>query len=325
MIELPQYVCPQHRLPLEDRFQSLECTEGCSYPVREEIPRFVPAESYASAFGAQWLHYRQTQLDSYTGVTISEDRLRRCVGEELWARLPGMKVLEAGCGAGRFTEVLLKRGALLTSVDLSVAVDANRQNFPVSPKHRIAQADITRLPFSPGGYDLVVCLGVIQHTPHPELTISRLAEQVAPGGWLVIDHYAPTLGYYLRLTPLFRAVLKRLKPEHTIPISERLVNFFLPLHRALRRSSFGSLLLGRISPVMEYYTTIPELCDAHQREWAMLDTHDSLTDWYKHFRDERQVRKALERLGMQEIWCNKGGNGVEARARASREGSDVKV
>ncbi|HEY0787434.1 MAG TPA: methyltransferase domain-containing protein, partial [Thermoanaerobaculia bacterium] len=88
--------------------------------------------SYADAFGAQWRRYSRTQLDSYTGTTISRDRLRRCLGEELWEGLSGRKVLEAGCGAGRFTEVLLERGAILTSVDLSDAVVANAENFPPS-------------------------------------------------------------------------------------------------------------------------------------------------------------------------------------------------
>jgi 2-polyprenyl-3-methyl-5-hydroxy-6-metoxy-1,4-benzoquinol methylase len=101
-------------------------------------------------------------------------------------------VLEAGCGAGRFTEVLLKRGASVTSIDLTDAVAANQENFPQSEHHRIAQADILRLPFSPKQFDAVFCLRVIQHTPSPEAAIAALYDQVRPGGLLVIDHYAPT-------------------------------------------------------------------------------------------------------------------------------------
>src|SRR5205807_9547168 len=57
-------------------------------------------------------HYRTTQLDSYTRSNLSADRLRRCLGEELWRALqapaPRLSILEAGCGAGRFTEVLTR-------------------------------------------------------------------------------------------------------------------------------------------------------------------------------------------------------------------------
>ena len=42
-------------------------------------------------------------------------------------------------------------------------------------------------------------------------------------------------------------------------------------------------------------------------------THDSLTDWYKHFRTKGQIERTLESLGAVAIWCGYGGNGVEAR------------
>ena len=73
------------------------------YPVIDGIARFAPRSTYAEAFGEQWQRYRQTQLDSYTGFPVSEIRLRRCLGEDVWDSLRGKLVLEAGCGAGRFT------------------------------------------------------------------------------------------------------------------------------------------------------------------------------------------------------------------------------
>jgi 2-polyprenyl-3-methyl-5-hydroxy-6-metoxy-1,4-benzoquinol methylase len=75
------------------------------------IPRLLALESnYADAFGEQWNQYRMTQLDSYTNTTISKERLKRCLGDVLWQRLEQLErleILETGCGAGRFTEVLL--------------------------------------------------------------------------------------------------------------------------------------------------------------------------------------------------------------------------
>jgi hypothetical protein len=76
------------------------------------------------------------------------------------------------------------------------------------------------------------------------------------------------------------------------------------------------MLLSRFSPLLCYYHAHPGLNDALQRDWAYLDTHDSLTDWYKHFRTCRQIRGTLEELGLCEIWCESPGNGnVEARGR----------
>ena len=77
-------------------------------------------------------------------------------------------VLEVGSGAGRFTEILLKHGAIVHSIDYSNAVDANAINNGHHENLTLVQADIRRIPFPKAIYDYVVCLGVIQHTPNSE-------------------------------------------------------------------------------------------------------------------------------------------------------------
>jgi len=310
-----QWYCPVHQRSIEDKGHVLVCPDGDSFPRTRGIPRFAPKSNYADAFGAQWKRYRLTQLDSYTATTISKDRSRRCIGDALWSDLKGKQVLECGCGAGRFTEILLGRGACVTSIDLSDAVDANLENFPQSESHRIAQADISRLPFAPQQFDLVLCLGVIQHTPTPEATIASLYAQVKPGGTLVIDHYTHTLSWYMKTAPLFRFVFRRLSPEKGLKYTEFLVDSLLPLHKMARKFYPAQMLLSRFSPVLCHYSVYPELSDEFHREWAMLDTHDCLTDFYNHFRTRGQIRRTLDGLGLQAIWCEYGGNGVEARGK----------
>lgn len=307
--------CPVHQRPLTANGQALKCESGCSYAVRDGIPRFVSSDNYSAAFGSQWKKYRLTQLDSYTGVPISKTRLSRCVGEALWPNLEGKHVLEAGCGAGRFTEGLLAQGAVVTSIDLSDAVEANQENFPQNERHRIAQADITLLPVAAAQFDVVLCLGVVQHTPDPERTIEALYRQVKPGGWLVFDHYTYNVLYYTKMAPYFRMVMRRLPPERGLVWSEYLVNKLLPVHKRLQSARVLHFLFSRLSPVLCYYRAYPELNDQLQHEWALLDTHDGLTDWYKHFRTTEQIEQTLKALGAVEISTNYGGIGVEARAR----------
>lgn len=280
-------------------------------PSRDGIPRFVGGTNYADAFGNQWKTYRLTQLDSYTGTSISRERLRRNLGESLWARLAGAQLLECGCGAGRFTEVLLAEGARVTSVDLSEAVDANAENFPIDESHRVAQADITALPLASGQFDIVLCLGVVQHTPDPEKTIAALYEQVRPGGHLVFDHYTYSLPRLTRVgVPIVRMWLLRQPPDRQLAATIRLVDLFLPLHRGpLAR------LVRRLSPVTSYYHVYPDLPDRLRREWALLDTHDSLTAVYKHMRTAGQLRRTLGRLGAEDIVTTRAGIGIEARCR----------
>jgi SAM-dependent methyltransferase len=313
VVNWPNWICPEHKIALARTASgTLACPKNHAFNVENDIPRFVSGATYVDHFGAQWNQYRLTQLDSFTDSPMSRNRARRCIGESAWKDLQGARVLECGCGAGRFTEILLDQGAYVTSIDLSTAVDANAINFPVSDSHRIAQADLMLLPFQPRQFDVVFCLGVIQHTPDPSTTLSKLYEQVAPGGTLVIDHYAYSFSWYTKTAPLFRFFLKRFSCERSMRVTEWLVDTFLPLQKRVANRPLARAIVHRISPVLSYYVTNPELNEVLQREWALLDTHDSLTDWYKHFRTRKQIHLALEDLGLESIWCEYGGNGVEA-------------
>jgi 2-polyprenyl-3-methyl-5-hydroxy-6-metoxy-1,4-benzoquinol methylase len=323
----PPIVCPIDHSTLQNGGEGeLRCSSGHRFGVRRDIPRLLGSENnYADAFGEQWIEYRVTQLDSYTRTNISKDRLRRCLGESLWGSLqaPGrVEILESGCGAGRFTEVLLQLpAASVTSTDLSSAVEPNKANCPLSDRHRILQCDINQLPFQAEQYDIVVCLGVIQHTKDPEKTMEDLYKQVKPGGWLVIDHYTQTLSYYTKLSEwLLRPILKRISPSRGLSVTKALTKAFFPLHRAVRNAKPLQMLVSRFSPLLTYYHLFPQLNDRLQYEWAELDTHDSLTDYYKHLRSPRSIESTLERLGARNVWVQRGGNGVEARCQKPSSG-----
>jgi SAM-dependent methyltransferase len=286
------------------------------------VPRFVAASNYADGFGIQWNAFRKTQLDSHTGAPISRNRLTRCLGGSL-DPLRGASVLEVGCGAGRFTEILLDAGAQVFACDLSGAVEANLENCSGSPSHFVCQADVMKLPVDPGSFDFVIALGMIQHTPSPEATIAALSAAVRPGGQLVVDHYR-TLRPLMRLLYPFspRAVLRnlllRLPPALAFQATGWIAEFLLPFHRMLWRRGFVvdrvRAVWRRVSPVFDYYDSFPELGGKALSEWARLDTHDGLTDYYKHLRTPEQIAAALTSAGLQVIECRPGGNGVEARA-----------
>lgn len=298
---------------------SLVCPRGCEVPVLGGVPRFVASDDYAAAFGWQWTHFQRSQLDSHTGTTISRDRLTRCVGGSL-AIVRGKSVLEAGCGAGRFTELLLEAGARVFATDLSSAVDANYANCGTAADYFVCQADIRSLPVAPHSFDVVICLGVVQHTPQPEETIAALASYVKPGGLLAIDHYSRDYPVTASRRVL-RELLLRLPPDRARRVALGATRVLLPVHRALwqRRRGFGRLrrYLGRVSPVVDYYEAYPELGTELLSEWAVLDTHDTLTDRYKHLRGPDEIRQTLEGLGLRDVEVSLGGNGVEARARAA--------
>lgn len=292
---------------------------GCRFSMVNGVWRFVPSSGYAVSFGFQWNSFRRTQLDSFTGVTISRDRLTRLMGGSL-ERLAGKNILEAGCGAGRFTEVMLEAGANVFAVDLSSAVEANYANCKHYTNYYVCQADILNIPVPREQFDTVVCIGVVQHTPDPEETISALCSHVKPGGLLVLDHY--THGYAVTPTRrLLRKLLLKVSPRTALLFCEAMTRVMWPIHRLLWRLRHHRLV-GRlrtiflqISPLVDYHEAYPQLGGTLLRAWAHLDTHDTLTDRFKHLRSAEEIAASLAVCGMTHIHTAYAGNGVEARAR----------
>lgn len=329
-------VCPSHQVPLtaEKEFSTASgvpwpdgamcCAEGCRFNIRGGILRFVGNDTYASSFGVQWNRYPRTELDSFTGKQYSRQRLERCLGAPLES-LRGKTVLECGSGAGRFTELLVQSCETLTCLDLSSAVDANLKNCrPLSP-YLLIQGDINSSPLPKQFFDVVICLGVIQHTSNPEQTISNLANHVKPGGSLVIDHYTRDRGSvarnvfryldYLDMAYPIREVLRRMKPERAVRLTKSLTALLDPIRRQTSKSVVLDRIARRLFPTACYYTKFPDLDPRIVYEMNELDTCDWLTDYYKFFRSPAQIRATLERLGMDVMSCGLGGNGVEACAR----------
>lgn len=286
--------------------------DGC-----RQHPSFCRFIRVRQRFGLQWKHFRQTQLDSYTGTTISKDRLTRCVGGSL-ETLKDKSVLEVGCGAGRFTEVMLAAGAKVFACDLSEAVESNYENCHEWPNYFVCQADVRQLPVEPHSFDVVVCLGVIQHTPSPEDTIAKLATYLEPGGLLVIDHYSPAYSMNF-LQRNLRRLLIRLPAAIAKPAALLLARVLLPIHRFTWNDRRGAGRLRRallkLSPLIDYYDAYGQLGSQLLSEWAVLDTHDSLTDYYKHFRTTEEISSCLQACGLIDLEVSYSGNGVEARAR----------
>ena len=279
-LHLQYHVCPACRsslLRLEASEQrdaeilegSIRC-QSCksSFPVARGIARFVPASNYAESFGFQWNLHAKTQLDSHSGLPISHDRLWIALGGK--SDLSGQRVLEAGSGAGRFTEVLAASGADLVTFDYSSAVDANKSNQTPSSKLHYFQGDIFSIPLNEFSFDKVVCLGVIQHTPDPQAAFRSLAKYVRPGGQLVIDAYTRNFAALLQWKYLLRPITRRMRKESLYRLIEVVTPPLVPLARLLRR--IAGRLGARLVPIVEYSHL--GLSRDLNVQWAILDTFD---------------------------------------------------
>jgi SAM-dependent methyltransferase len=236
------------------------------------------------------------------------------------SNLRGKKVLEAGSGAGRFTEILLKHGAILHSFDFSNAVEANARNNGGSERLTLVQADIRHMPFQKNNYDVVVCFGVLQHTPSTENSIKHLWEMVKPGGVLAIDHYPWGWRKFLSLffgpaRPLLRQILLRLPKNSRFKIVKSVTNFWFPIHWKFKRFYGIQKLLSIFSPMVFHYPGIYLPSKDAYYQWALLDTHDCTTDAFRRYRTVESIKNTLKELAAVDVHVVYGENGIEAFCR----------
>ena len=280
---------------------------GQAYPILGYIPRFVPSENYTASFGFQWNTHRRTQLDSYTGIPISRSRLFQISG---WpANMEGQLLLEAGSGAGRFTEVLLETGAAVFSFDYSTAVEANWANNRNSTNLHLFQADILNMPFCKGCFDKVICIGVIQHTPDPERAFKSLAGQVRVGGELLIDVYRKSLIPLIHWKYLLRPLTKRMDKKTLYKIVSFMVPILLPLTILLRR--IAGRVGVRLMPIVEYsHLGLPYEIN---KQWSILDTFDMYAPAHDHPQSIATIERWYAEAGFENIVVRRGPNGVVAK------------
>lgn len=294
-----------------------------AHPIVDGIPRFVSPENYASSFGYQWKQFSRIQLDSANGTRFSEERFRAISG---WTPedLAGKLVLDAGCGAGRFAEVVVRDGARLVACDLSEAVEACRQNLlPAEPL--ICQASIYELPFAPGSFDYVYCIGVVQHTPDPERTIRKLAGMVRPGGFLALwiyerdwKAYVGTLGFRTLLRPL----VSRLPRSAQLTFCRWLVRLFLPLARLALRCGAPGRYLARMLPIASAHIFSVPLGSADFDTWVFLDTFDMYTPAFDRSQRFDVVARILREEGLERIERHPHGAIAVTARRPDADASD---
>jgi SAM-dependent methyltransferase len=287
---------------------------GARYAIRNFIPRFVTDSSYTASFGEQWNRYRRTQIDRFNGTTLSRERFFRDTG---WTpeEIKGQRILEAGCGAGRFTQVMLDAGALVYSIDYSTAVDACWAVNGPHPNLFLAQADIYSMPFEHGSFDKVFCYGVIQHTPDARRAFQSLLPFLKPGGRLAVDVYRK-LWWVHRWTAKFwyRPVTRRMSRETLRKVVEWYVPRWIPIDNAFQRVPVLRAVVPAIVPCWNYTGMLP--LDPEQIEqWAILDTFDALSPTYDAPQTIETVREWFMDAGLKDVDIRYGGNGILGNAR----------
>jgi SAM-dependent methyltransferase len=131
--------------------------------------------------------------------------------------IPGdASVLELGCGTGQLSLFLASAERTVVGADLArpslALARAAAARYGVNGVHFV-ETDLRAPGLRPGAFDVVICSGVLHHTPEPRTSFASVARLARPGGVLVIGLY----NAYARLPLRLRRAVARLTRYRWIP------------------------------------------------------------------------------------------------------------
>lgn len=117
----------------------------------------------------------------------------RAIADRL-GNLQDKSVLDIACGTGKWLEHLSTKGARISGIDISErAVDSCRARLPACDV-RLGVAE--ELPFSESTFDLVTCLGSLEHFLEPERALREMLRVAKPDAYFLL--LVPNAGFLPR-------------------------------------------------------------------------------------------------------------------------------
>lgn len=125
-------------------------------------------------------------------------------------------VVDIACGTGEWLGVVHDIGAKVAGIDLSErAINVARRSLPDAD---LRASGATELPWGDDVFDLVTCLGSLEHFPDQAASLREIKRIAKPGGRVLI--LVPNAGFLTRRLRLFRGTEQRDIREVVLPIAE---------------------------------------------------------------------------------------------------------
>ncbi len=175
-----------------------------SWPVINGIPRFV-SDEHLKSFGDQWTTYEVAHEDEDRATFVAK------TGMPL-ADMRGLRVLDAGCGGGRYSKICGEAGATVVGADHSRAVDKATQLCSHLTDVRFLQADLKQLPLEQKSFDFAFSIGVMHHDADTRQVFDAVAQLVKPGGRYSVWLYRRNQWWQEAINSGLRSITKRLPP-----------------------------------------------------------------------------------------------------------------
>lgn len=217
---------------INKKISSLFCKK-CEiyYPIIKNIPRFI-IEKKASVdlqktivnFGFEWEKWNKLPAfaeNCFLDIVKIKPNFFK-----------NKKILDAGCGNGRFlreTSLLIGKLGMAVGVDVSNAIEISYKKLTKEKNVFLFQADIYNLPFKEKFFDIIYCIGVLQHLSDPKKAISIFSEKLSPNGVFIGTFYTKpeyfSIKVYVCLITFLRKILKKVSLGKILFFS-RCLSFF---------------------------------------------------------------------------------------------------
>lgn len=104
--------------------------------------------------------------------------------------LSAAQVLDVGCGGGLLSEALAGEGAQVTAIDLAPdlikVARLHTLETGVQVDYRLQSVEALAAE-TPGGFDAITCMEMLEHVPDPAAIIEACARLLRPGGRLFLS------------------------------------------------------------------------------------------------------------------------------------------
>jgi ubiquinone/menaquinone biosynthesis C-methylase UbiE len=150
--------------------------------------------------------------DASSRVSVS-GHLRRLAKKYVHA---GDQVLDIACGTGNWLMAACARGAIPAGIDLSPkAIDICKHNMPDG---EFVSGPAESLPFADNSYDVVTCLGSLEHFLDPVAAVREMARVAKENATFII--LVPNSGFLTRRLGLYRGTYQTAAREEVRSLEE---------------------------------------------------------------------------------------------------------